>query len=182
GRRIKIAHSRIAGLNRGVADDLHEVLERHEEELGGLILDLRWCPGGFLDEALGIAGLFLGDVVLATVTSRNEKPHEYHNVQAKRFLDLPLVVLVNGQTSGGAELIAAALQAHQRAAVAGQHTRGKTSVQTTLFASLPGATIRLTSGEFVRPGDKAPQPASAGRRNHWHVCPSPQLEHRISAD
>ncbi|MBI1914571.1 MAG: PDZ domain-containing protein [Planctomycetes bacterium] len=181
-RTNKIAHVRIAGLNRGVADDLREVLERHEEALRGLILDLRWCPGGFLDEALGIAGLFLGDVVLATVTSRNEKPHEYHNLQPKRFLDLPVVVLVNGQTSGGAELIAAALQDHKRAAVAGQRTRGKTSVQTTLFANLPGATIRLTSGEFIRPGDKEPQPRPAHRRSEWRVWPSPDLEYRVSAD
>src|SRR5262249_59181244 len=122
GRRIKIAHSRIAGLNRGVADDLHEVLERHEEELRGLILDLRWCPGGFLDEALGIAGLFLGDVVLATVKSRNEKPHEYHNLQPKRFLDLPLVVLVNGQTSGGGGLVAGGRREHKRAARGGGRT------------------------------------------------------------
>jgi carboxyl-terminal processing protease len=180
-RTNKIAHIRIAGLNRGVADDLRDVLERHEQELRGLILDLRWCPGGFLDEALGIAGLFLGDVVLATVTSRNEKPHEYHNLQVKRFLDLPLVVLVNGQTSGGAELIAAALQDHKRAAIAGQRTRGKTSVQTTLFANLPGATIRLTSGEFVRPSDKD-IPPTPKRGNHWCVGPAPELEHRISAD
>ncbi len=182
-RTNKIAHVRIACLNRGTADDLRDVLTRHEEELRGLVLDLRWCPGGFLDEALGVAGLFLDNVKLATVKSRTEKPHEYQNTQPKRFLDLPLVVLVNGQTSGGAELIAAALQHYKRAAVAGQRTRGKASVQTTIFANLPGATIRLTSGEFVRPDDRNLHRTPKSRlRDDWGVCPSPELEFRVSPE
>src|SRR5262245_9666576 len=182
-RTNKIAHVRIACLNRHTAEDLRDILTRDEEELHGLILDLRWCPGGFLDEALGVAGLFLGDVKLATVKSRNEKPHEYQNTQPKRFLDLPLVVLVNGQTSGGGELIAAALQHYNRAAIAGQRTRGKASVQTTVFANLPGATIRLTSGEFVGPDDRTLHRTPQSRlRDHWGVCPSPELELRVSPE
>src|SRR5207244_3780682 len=57
-RERRIAHVRIETLNRGTATDLAEVLARLESEgLGGLILDLRCSPGGFLDEATGVAGL-----------------------------------------------------------------------------------------------------------------------------
>src|SRR5262249_29185853 len=50
-RSSRVAHVRLAALNRGTAEELREVLGRLEEEARGLILDLRWCPGGFLDEA-----------------------------------------------------------------------------------------------------------------------------------
>ena len=60
-------HVRIEMLHRGTARDLAEVVGRLDSDgLGGLILDLRWSPGGFFDEARDVAGLFLDDVVLAT--------------------------------------------------------------------------------------------------------------------
>src|SRR5262249_44225495 len=143
-RTNKIAQVRIASFNHGTTEELCAVLNRLTEEgVRGVVLDLRWCPGGFLDEAVGAAGLFLGECVVATVQTRNGQPTKYHNTAPGRFTKLPLVVLVNGSTSGGAELVAAALQDHGRAKVAGQRSRGKASVQTALYSGLPGATIKL---------------------------------------
>jgi carboxyl-terminal processing protease len=182
-RKLGIAHVRIPLLSRGAAEELCKVLMRLEGDMHGLILDLRWCPVGFLDEAIAVAGLFLGDEVIATVRGRDGKDNHYHNTQPKRFLDIPLVVLVNGQTSGGAELIAAALEDHQRAAIAGQRSRGKASVQTALALSLPGASLKLTSGVFIRPSKKnLNRTRDSGPEDDWGVRPCPQLEHRVSPE
>ena len=182
-RRHGIAQVRITGLNRGTAEELREVLTRLDDDVHGLILDLRWCPGGFLEEAIAVAGLFLGDEIIATVRGRDGRDNHYHNTQPTRFLDLPLVVLVNGQTSGGAELIAAALEDHQRAAVAGQRSRGKASVQTALYLSLPGAGLKLTTGVFLRPSRKnLNRSKDSGPEDDWGVRPFRQLEHRVSPE
>ncbi len=183
-RELGIAHVRLEILNRGTASDLAEVLTRLENAgMRGLILDLRWSPGGFLDEAVGVAGLFLDDGVIATVRKRDREDAKLHNTQLKRFRKVPLVVLVNGQTSGGTELIAAALQDRGRAVVAGQRTLGKASVQEALYVDMPGASIKLTSGEFVRPSDKNLHRRPDSRpSDDWGIRPSADLEFRMSPE
>jgi len=180
-RERRIAHVRIEALNKGTANELAEVLERLQaNRLGGLILDLRWSPGGFLDEATGIAGLFLGDKVIASKRGRTGA-EKYHNTQARRYEKVPLVVLVNEQTSGGSELIAAALQDHKRAAVAGQRSHGKATVQQALYVDIPGASLKLTEGEFVRPSGKNLHRGPDSRpQDDWGIRPDTGLECRLS--
>lgn len=181
-REARIAQVRIGALSRGCATELGDIVTRLEaEQTRGLILDLRWSSGGFLDEAIAIAGLFLDDGEIVCVRGRGKEEVKYHNTQPKRFRKLPLVVLVNGQTSGAAELIAAALQDHRRAAVAGQRTLGKASVQTALYVDLPNATAKLTTGEFVRPsGKNLHRNPGTGPRDNWGVRPDRDLEFVLS--
>jgi carboxyl-terminal processing protease len=185
-RAGKIAHVRVGPLGRGTARELADVLERLEQdEVRGLVLDLRWCPGGYLDEAVAVAGLFLDDGVLATVRGRADadKENKYHNTQPKRYTKWPLAVLVNGHTSGGAELIAAALQDLRRVPVAGQRTFGKASVQTTVYLNVPGANLKLTTGEFVRPsGKNLGRQRDSRPRDDWGVRPDTALELRLSPE
>jgi C-terminal processing protease CtpA/Prc len=183
-RERRLAHVRLSALSRGSADELLAVLTRlREDGLSGLILDLRWCPGGFLDEAVAVAGLFLGDGVVATVKSR-QKPDVVHRGKGEgAFLDFPIVVLVNGETSGGAELIAAALEDHRRAVVAGQRTLGKGSVQTPLHLGVGPVALKLTSGTFTRPsGKNLHRFPDSTPGDDWGVCPEARLELRVSAE
>jgi len=130
-----------------------------------------------------VAGLFLGDCVIASVRTREREDVKHFNTQAKRFRKLPLVVLVNEQTSGGSELIAAALDDHNRAVIAGQRTLGKASVQTALYIDVPGANVKLTSGEFVRPsGKNLPRRPGNGPRDDWGIRPLAELELRQSPE
>src|SRR5262249_36642743 len=70
-KKKRIAHLRITSLAPGTADELRNVVaELVENGLAGLVLDLRWCPGGYLNEAVESADLFLGAGVVATVKSR----------------------------------------------------------------------------------------------------------------
>src|SRR5260370_3142921 len=150
----RIAHVRVSMLSLGTADELADVLERlHAAGMRGLVLDLRWTPGGYLNDSVSVARLFLGDVTVATVKSRDQGDVVQRGGGPSQLADLPLVGLVNGEPSGRAELTAAALQDHKRARAAGQRTPGKASVQNSLDFP-PDTKIKLTSGTFFRPSGK----------------------------
>lgn len=182
--RAGLAHVRLASLSKGAAGELRRVVSAlHDGGLRGLVLDLRWCPGGFLDEAVDAARIFLDEGTVATIHSRGKEDLVYRSDGRGRLTDFPVVVLVNGETCGGAELIAAALQDRGRAAVAGQRTVGKASVQTQLPLSVPGAALKLTSGVFVRPDGKDLQRGRDSRPDDdWGVRPDAGLEFRVSPD
>jgi carboxyl-terminal processing protease len=188
--KTRLAHVRLTSLSRGTADELRAVLELLvQQKARGLILDLRWCPGGYLNEAVDVAGLFLGDAVIATVKMRGREDTVHRGGGKAMCPDLPMVVLVNGDTSGGAELIAAALQDHGRAEVVGQRTRGKASVQTPLSVGLDGVGFKVTSGTFLRPSGKNLHRSPDSRRgDDWGVVPkedcrlSPELSRRYAEE
>jgi carboxyl-terminal processing protease len=184
-RAKQIALVRVGSLGQGTAEELEQVLtELQAQGIRGLILDLRWNPGGFFNEAVAAARLFLGEEQIARIKTRTgTMDREYTGKRDVNFLNFPIVVLVNGETSGGAELIAAALQDNHRALVAGQRTLGKASVQTTKALRVANLGIKLTSGTFVRPSGKNLHRFPDSRRtDDWGVRADPKLEFRISAD
>jgi carboxyl-terminal processing protease len=182
--RSRLAHVRLAALNKGSAGELRQVIAAlYADGLRGLVLDMRWCPGGFLDEAVDAARVFLSEGAIATVHARGKEDMEYRSDGQNAFTDFPIIVLVNGETSGGAELIAAALQDRGRAVVAGQRTLGKGSVQTQFALGVPGAALKLTNGVFLRPSGKGIQrKPGAGAGDDWGVQPESDLECRLSPD
>ena len=109
-REQRIAQVRIASLGNETAEDLRSVLAAlRGEGLRGLILDLRWTPGGLLTSALATTGLFLKEkTTIAGVEIRYKGATSYFSEGGPKLLDLPMIVLANGDTTGGAELIAAA--------------------------------------------------------------------------
>ncbi len=142
---------------RGAAEEMSEALE----QLGdapGLIIDLRRNPGGFLDESLMLADLFLkpGSTLASTVqrapgaSASNPETDSYTDRWPQRVPDLPVVVLVDGFTASGAEILAGALQDYDRALVIGDRTFGKGVVQTVM--ELPhGRRLRFTTGSWLTP-------------------------------
>jgi carboxyl-terminal processing protease len=183
-REHGLAHLRLAGLGNGTALQVRETVTALQGEgLHGLVLDLRWCPGGYLREAVNVASLFLGDGNVATVRSRGGKDVDYPSTAENKFLDFPVVVLVNGETSGGAELIAAALQDHKRAVVVGQRTLGKASIQTMVALGVPNAGLKLTNGVFLRPsGKNLNRGADSKPGDDWGDRPDPHMEVRVSPE
>jgi carboxyl-terminal processing protease len=182
--KARLAHVRLAALNKGSAGELRQVIAAlHAAGLRGLLLDVRWCPGGFLDEAVDAARVFLGEGEIATIRARGREDLVYRSDGQGAFTDFPIIVLVNGETSGGAELIAAALRDRGRAVVAGQRTLGKGSVQTQIALGVPGAALKLTNGAFLRPSGKEIQrKPGAGLSDEWGVRPESDLEFRLSPD
>ena len=93
------------------------------------------------------------------------------------------MILVNGETSGGSELVAAALQDNRRGVVVGQRTFGKASVQTMLALPMPNTGLKLTSGNFIRPSGKALHRFPDSKlKDDWGVRPDPELTLPITAD
>jgi len=123
----------------------------------GIILDLRRNPGGYLVESLSMADLFLnrGEVLASTVSRAPGQPNqtEKESWSARlpaRIPDKTLVVLVDRYTASAAEIVAGALQDHDRAVVLGEPTFGKGIVQTVL--PLPGDRhLRITTGDWMTP-------------------------------
>ncbi len=155
----KIAHVRISGFGNTTALDLRNALdELTQQGLRGLILDV------------------------AVATGRTEEDTRYKNLAEKTYRDFPLVVLVNGETTGGAELIAAAVQDYKRGAVAGSRTAGKGNIQVHLPLG-PDAGFKLTTRTLLRPSKKnLHRFPDSGPDDDWGVRPDDGLEVRVSAD
>ncbi len=181
-KKAGIAHIRVTALSRGTSEDLRGVLaELAYQKVRGVILDLRWCPGGYLNESVDVADLFLGAGLISTVKTRGRPDVPYRSAEQGKFRDFELVVLVNGETSGGAELIAAAIQDHHRGVVAGQRTRGKASVQTPIPVGVTGVSFKLTTGTFHRPsGKNLHRFPDSTTNDDWGVVPDEDC--RLSAE
>jgi C-terminal peptidase prc len=183
-RQRRIAQVRLGRLKKESADELRQVLGSLQESgMRGLLLDLRGCPGGLLDESVKSAELFLGRGRIMSAKGRGaESIIEYDNAEPGPYHELPMMVLVNGETSGGGELIAAALQDHARCPTAGQRTRGKASVQTMRALPAHGASIMMTTAIFLRPsGKNLNRFPDSKPGDDWGVRPDEGLEFRISA-
>jgi carboxyl-terminal processing protease len=142
---------------RGAAEEMSAALDSLANA-HGLIIDLRRNPGGFLDESLMLADLFLepGSTLASTVqrvpggTVADPETDSYSDRWPVRVPDLPVVVLVDGFTASGAEILAGALQDYDRALVIGERTFGKGVVQTVM--ELPhGRRLRFTTGSWMTP-------------------------------
>ena len=183
-KKQKVAYARLATLIEGSSGELGQVLQDLQQQgLRGLVLDLRWCPGGSFVESVNVAGLFLSTGIIARTRSREENDKEYPCDTAHAFLGFSLVVLVNRETSGGAELIAAALQDHHRAAIVGQRTRGKASIQRLLPLPIPDAGLKLTNSMFLRPsGKNLHRFPESKRTDDWGVRPEPGREFPITPE
>lgn len=138
----------------------------------GLVLDVRDNPGGLLEAAVDVSGLFLdrGRVVVSTRGRTERSARTYRNTVAPAYPDMPLVLLVNERSASASEILAGALQDHDRGVVLGQTTFGKGLVQ--VIRSLPhGASLKMTtaryytpSGRSIQPVDSSGPPAAAQRR------------------
>jgi carboxyl-terminal processing protease len=126
-----------------------------------LLLDLRSDPGGLRDEAVQAADLFL-DPRQDILISRGRAPgdnHRWSDGAPQRWRGLPIVVLVNRGTASAAEIIAGALQDHDRALVVGDTTYGKGIVQT-LFPLGAEVALRITTARWYTPAGRSIQAAS----------------------
>ena len=153
GDIVYVVMDRVA---RNAAQELDEVL-RANSDANGIVIDLRQNPGGYLDESLMLADLFLqpGQRLASTRSRAPGEPsgtseESWDAQMPARVPDVPVVVLVDAYTASAAEILAGALQDYDRALVMGQRTFGKGVVQTVL--ELPyGRQLRLTTGSWYTP-------------------------------
>ncbi len=123
------AHIVISQFGENTDDELGQVLKELETNgARGIILDLRYNPGGLVDSVVGSASRFLKEGVVMTLRYSNGEEKVYKVRKQDVTTDLPMVVLVNGSSASGSEVVAGALQDHGRALIVGTTTYGKGSV------------------------------------------------------
>jgi len=151
----KIGYVRITQFGDKVADELASALTKLKAQgLKGLVLDLRWNPGGLLDQAVEVCQKFLprGQLVVST-----EGRHSVEKYFAKGGGDelkaIPIVVLCNLGSASAAEIVTGCLQDLHRAVVLGEQTFGKGSVQT-IFPLDDGSALKLTIAKYYTPSHK----------------------------
>ncbi len=165
-----IAYIRLSGFHPDSADELQSALfDARKQGMKGLILDLRYNPGGLLDVAIEIVSTFLerGEVV-STRGRRGEERQRANTTGGAPFSGLPLILLVNEGSASASEILAGALQDHGRAMVIGERTFGKGSVQRVLPLG-PEARLKLTTALYYLPNGESPHRKPNAEK--WGVAP-----------
>lgn len=153
------AYLRISQFQNNTGRDVREHLLRlrDENELRGMVIDLRNNPGGVLSGAIQVSDLLLDRGLITYTQGRDEQSRVNYGAAAGDILnDLPLVVLVNGGSASASEIIAGALQDHGRAIIVGRRTFGKGSVQTVLPLYGDRA-LKLTTARYYTPNGRSIQ-------------------------
>ena len=159
----KVAHVKLdaftSGAHGAVGQEMRRLLERGAE---GVILDLRDNGGGLLNEAVLISSLFIPEGTIVTTRGRTREERVFEATGNAIDTDIPVVVLVDGESASASEIVTGALQDRDRAAVVGTRTFGKGVFQEITELSNGGA-LDLTVGEYYTPAGRNLGPRD-GRR------------------
>ncbi len=154
-------YARISNFQSHTAEDLRKQIEKlqqeNEDDLRGLILDLRNNPGGILNAAVGVSDLFLDSGLIVYTEGRIKDSRLKFTAKPSDMLsNAPIIVLVNGGSASASEIVAGALQDHDRAIIMGEKTFGKGSVQTILPMN-DAAALKLTTARYFTPSGRSIQ-------------------------
>ncbi len=148
------AYVRLTSFIENTFDDLDKALKEHDKKnkgIKGLVIDLRNNPGGLLDQAIKISDLFLNEGTIVSTIGRNANEKEV--VYAKKEGTLPafpIIILINEYSASASEILAGALQDNGRAAIMGQRSFGKGSVQSVVKLG-DGSGLKLTVARYYTP-------------------------------
>mgnify|MGYP002059002441 FL=1 len=137
-----------------VRDAIYNLRKDTGKMMSSLILDLRNNPGGVLGAAVGISDLFLkSGKIVYTKGRTNNSDLEYFANSEDILEGLPLYVLINGGSASASEIVAGALQDHQRATIYGEKSFGKASVQS-IQEMIDGSALKITTARYYTPNDR----------------------------
>ncbi len=150
-----IGYARVSQFNESTASELSRAIDDMQDQqdgmLDGLILDLRNNPGGVLDSAVDVTDLFLNAGTIVSADGRTAESRFTREAHRGDVLDgAAMAVLVNDGSASASEIVAGALQDHNRAMIVGTSTFGKGLVQTVMPLS-EGRAIKLTTSRFYTP-------------------------------
>jgi carboxyl-terminal processing protease len=151
----KIGYIRLVQFGEKTSDDLEVALNKLKAQgMQALVLDLRWNPGGLLDQAVEVCAKFLPRGQLVVSTEGRATNQKFNSKgRGDEVQNMPLVVLVNLGSASASEIVAGCLQDLNRAIVLGERTFGKGSVQSIIPLD-DGSALRLTTAKYYTPSHK----------------------------
>jgi carboxyl-terminal processing protease len=172
----RIAYVRVSSFMETTAEELDKALLPRLGEKGGLkgiILDLRFNPGGQLQAGIDVCKRFLDSGVIVTAGRPDTAKRDFvaQATKEKTYPHVPLVVLINEYSASASEIVAGALKDHHRAVLIGARTFGKGSVQTLINLDNGNAALKLTTQYYYLPSGKNVTRKKDAKE--WGVDPDP---------
>ena len=171
-----IAYVRIRQFNETTPQELASALLNAEQEgfLQGLVIDLRDNPGGALSAAITVSNMFLDRGTIVTVSGRAD-PQRSWDAQPDHILhDVPILIIVNGNSASASEIVAGSLQANNRVVILGTRTFGKGSVQEVLELS-SGGMLKFTTARYDLSNGRTIDKQLSDDKGLWGVDPNEGL-------
>lgn len=183
-RDKRIGYVRLTAFSNDTPRDLKRVIEQlRAEGLKGLILDLRFNPGGLLTSAVEVSDMFISSGRIVSTQGRNTAERTWDAKKEGTFEGFPMVVLVNGYSASASEIVSACLQDHKRAIIVGERTWGKGSVQNVIELEDGKSALKLTTASYRRPnGHNIHRFPDSKDTDEWGVMPNDGYEVKLSLD
>lgn len=184
--RIKLI--RITTFGERTVDELAKALAAKSadgREAEAVIIDLRDNSGGLLTSGIGVCDLLLDEGVIVSTRGRGGLEGQVFRARPELAISktVPMVVLVNGFSASASEIVAACLQDHGRAAIAGRRTWGKGTVQTVIPLEGGKSALKLTTASYWRPSNRnIHRMKNATESDAWGVTPDEGLDVEIPED
>ncbi len=174
----KIAYIRLTNFSKTTSDELNAAIEvLRKQGARGLIIDLRYNPGGLLSKATEVCDKFLKDGLIVSTRADRQTPNQPTSSMAEKGddeADLPLVVLVNQYSASASEIVSGALKDQHRAIIVGERTFGKGSVQMLFPLASRAAYLKLTTSHYYLPSGKCIHREE--NSTTWGVDPDVKIE------
>jgi carboxyl-terminal processing protease len=162
------AYIKLNGFTRSAGDEFRKVLSelKKEKEVHSIILDLRGNPGGLLDVAVDISNKFIkkGELIVSTKGRDSNSVKHFYATQEPMFSDTKLIVLVNEGSASASEIVAGAIQDHDRGIILGTKTFGKGLVQTITPLSY-NTSLKITTAKYFTPSGRCIQKIDYSQKN-----------------
>jgi carboxyl-terminal processing protease len=169
----KIAYVRLTGFTEFSTADLRKVLDQLEKEgMQGLILDLRFNPGGILKTAIDICDMFIDQGVIVQTKGRVVQPFVATATGKNTLPFCPMVVMINPFSASASEIVSGCLQDHHRAIIVGERSFGKGSVQNVIPLEGEKAALKLTTAKYYLPSGRCiHRDEDMTDKDEWGVMP-----------
>jgi carboxyl-terminal processing protease len=176
-----IGYVRVSTFNETTDSDLAEALRQLDgTKLDGLIIDLRNNGGGLLNQAVGMADMFLDkNEIVVSHRGRASQERRYYAVRGNQGNAVPVVVLVNGQSASASEIVSGAIQDHDRGLIVGETSFGKGLVQTQFPLSEDTALLLTTARYYTPSGRLIQRDYNNVSLYDYHYNPQPPVKPEV---
>lgn len=179
----QIGYIRITAFSRNTARELRlALMQLRTENMAGLILDLRFNPGGLLSSAIEVSDMFVRSGRIVSTEGRNIRERVWNAQDEGTFDGFDMVVLVNNYSASASEIVAGCLQDHQQAIIMGERTWGKGSVQNIIDLENGRSALKLTTASYKRPSGKNIHRFEGSKTDDdWGIRPNDGYKLRLDA-